>query len=333
MFATLRENLAYKLLALGFAIALHFYVVGQENPAQTRTILVPLTARGLPPNLIFDEKSAPQISVTLSGPTDLLNHLPDADVTAAIDVSKDHAGKNAPQTVQVILPPSETGVSAEAQPRVVAVTLAAREKRTMAITASDPGTPPAGYRFRPAKITPRSAVIEGSQEMVDSVRQVVANVDGGSSIGTIDSDFPVVALDVQGAQVNGVTVTPTSAHVRIEMGKVPAAKTLIVSANVRGSLPYPYKIIGIDISPETVTVTGRPEALSQVYTVQTEPIDLSGATADVTRQVSCLAPPGLVITGTRLVTVTVHIASQPVPPVPVPASPPTVVTPNESAPQ
>lgn len=333
MLAPLRENLTYKLLALGFAIALHFYVVGQENPVQTRTLLVPLTVRGLPPDLIFDEKNAPQISVTLSGPTDLLKDLPAADVTAAIDVSRDRAGRNVPKAVQVLLPPSETGISVEAQPRVVAVTLQAKEKRSVAITASDPGTPPAGYRFRPARITPRYALIEGSQEMVDQVRQVAVNVDAGDTVGTIDNDFPVVALDSQGAQVSGVTVLPTSAHVRITMGKVPAAKTLIVSANLTGSLPYPGRVSGIDITPQTLTVTGRPEALSQAYTVQTAPIDLSGITADVTRQVPCLPPPGLVITGPAQVTVTVHVTSQAPPAVTPPAvAPPAVVTPNETPP-
>ncbi len=328
MLAHLRENLAYKLLALGFAIALHFYVVAQEDPSQSRTILVPLVARGLPPDLIFDEKSAPQVSVTLTGPADLLNHLPDADVTAEIDVSRDRPGRNVPKSVRVILPPSETALSAEAQPRVVAVTLAARERRSVPITASDPGTPPAGYRFRPAQITPHNALIEGSQDAVDSVRQIVVNADGGDAVGTIDNDFPVVALDGQGAQVSGGVITPTSAHVRIAMAKVPAAKTLIVSANLTGTLPYPGRVTGIDINPESLTVTGRPEALSQAYTVQTAPIDLSGVTADLTRQVPCTPPPGLVITGPNQVTVTVHVAAPPTPPAVVM---PTVVTPSEPA--
>ena len=335
MLARFRENLIYKLLALGFAVALHFYVAGQENPAQSRTVYVPLAARGLPPSLLFDAKAAPQIAVTLSGPADLLNRLPDADVTAAVDLSKAHAGKNAPLTLQVILPPSEIGMSAEAQPSAVAVTLSTRVKRSIIITASDPGTPPAGYRFRPARITPRFALLEGSQESVDSVQQVVANADGGSSIGTIDNDFPVVALDGQGAQVNGVTVTPTSARVRIEMEKVPAAKTLIVSANLIGALPYPYRVTGVDISPQTVTVAGRPELLSQAYTVQTVPIDLSGVTADVTRQVACTPPVGLAVAGPSQVTVTVHIAAPPpstVPPPTVPGSPPATTTPEETAP-
>src|SRR5579862_1366126 len=108
MFARLRENLIYKLLALGFAIALHFYVIGQENPPQTRTILVPLTARSVAPNLIFDDKTAPQVSVTLTGPADLINRLPEADVTAIVDLSRARAGKNVALPVHVNLPLSES---------------------------------------------------------------------------------------------------------------------------------------------------------------------------------------------------------------------------------
>jgi YbbR domain-containing protein len=154
------------------------------------------------------------------------------------------------------------------------------------------------------------------------VRQVVANVDEGNAVGTIDGDFPVVALDGQGAQVGGVTVTPTTAHVHITMGKVPAARVLFVSANYLG-VRYPYRVTGIDISPQSVTVTGRPELLAHASTVLTAPIDLSTATGDVTRQVVCMPPPGLAISGPDRVTVTFHIAAPVSVPGPTPQAVPT----------
>lgn len=332
MLARLRENLIYKLLALGFAIALHFYVVAQENPSLSRTILVPLTVRGLPPNLLFDEKAAPQISVTLNGPADILNHLPDADVVATVDLSQAHAGKNTPKSVHIILPPGESGLGADAQPAVVSVGLANKVKRMVPISASDPGTPPAGYLFHAARITPHYATLEGSQEAVASVHQIVANVDSGGAVGTIESDFPLVALDAQGAQVSDVAVTPTSAHVFIKMDRVPSSRTLFVNADLTGAPPYPYKVTGVDVSPQTVTVAGRPEFLSQVSTVQTAPISVTGATTDVTRRVDCIPPSGLTISEPQQVTVTVHIAAQPAPVAPAPPVA-TVVTPNEPKPQ
>lgn len=311
MFAHLRENLGYKLLALGFAIALHYYVVAQEPPPPLRTVRVQLTPRDLPPNLLFDQKVAPRVSVTLTGPADVLSHVADADVTASVDLSRARAGKNAPTPVQVTLQPGESGLVIDVQPAAVSLTLSSKAKRRLTIAASDPGTPPAGFVFHAAQITPRYATVEGPQEAVASVKQVVANVEAGRAVGTIDNDFSLVALDQQGAQVNGLTLTPTSAHVLIKMDRVPSSRTLFVDANVTGAPAYPYKVTGVDVSPQTVTVAGRPEVLSAVGSVLTEPINVSGATADVTRKVNCVTPPGLAVSGSKKVTVTVHIVSEP----------------------
>ena len=48
--AFLRENLPYKLLALAFAVLLHFYVVNQQTPG--RLLTVPLTLRNLPTDVL-----------------------------------------------------------------------------------------------------------------------------------------------------------------------------------------------------------------------------------------------------------------------------------------
>ena len=53
----LRDNLPYKLLALAFAVLLHFYVASQQNPA--RLLTVPLTLRNLPPDCCRTGRAAP----------------------------------------------------------------------------------------------------------------------------------------------------------------------------------------------------------------------------------------------------------------------------------
>ena len=310
MLTRLRENLLYKLLALGFAIALHFYVVSQENPTQTRTLLVQLASRNSPRDLIFDEKTAPEVSVTLTGPSDQIMRLPDADVNAMVDLSRAHVGKNRTIPVKVILPTGTEDIKvAEVVPDAVQVFLAARTARRIEIVASNPGTPPAGYTFSHAVVSPSYAVVAGERDAVDAVKQVVANVDPGESIGTIDNSFPVVALDEQGAQVNDVTVTPAIAHVHFSMRAAPVTRTLLVNYNIVGMPTYPNKVTGVDVSPATLSVTGSLAALYEFSKVETLPIDISGATADVTKQVACLAPKGTTFTGASQVTITVHISA------------------------
>lgn len=312
MLQRLRENWLYKLLALGFAFALHFYASNLLNPPQSRTLPVPVTPRNLSPDLLWP-KTVPPVTVTLTGPADSLSRIADSNITATVDLSGATPGK--PLLLPIHLSPgaADGGVSLEVEPRTVSVTLAVKSAKWMPLTASAPGAPPVGYTFQTPAISPKQAKVIGSREAVDAVQQLIVKVDSGLKAGTINDDFPVVALDKQNNQVPDVVVKPATAHVRIEMARVPATKTLIVSPNVTGALPFPFQITSIDINPQTVTVSGRPEVLSQVSTLPTTPLDVSGATADVSRPVALVLPPGLTLVGASTVTVTVHVASQPTP--------------------
>ncbi len=334
MLASLRDNIEYKLLALGFAIALHFYVASQVNPHATRTLSVPLTVQNLPPGLLWKDKTPPLISVTLDGPADALSRLPDAQVVPTVDLSHARAGKNVNLPVQLSpLPGGQAALDNEdVQPPVVSVTLEPKTRRRLSITAFDPGAPPAGYLFQTPVVTPQRAAVEGARSAVDTVQQLVVKADAGDAVGTVDDDFPIVALDAQHAQVPDITITPAQAHVHIAMLPAPAAKTLIISPAVTGTPPFPYAVTQITVSPPVITVMGRPNRLGQIGTVMTTPIDLSGATASLTRTVACVAPPGTTLSGTGRVTVTVRIVTQQplVPPASAPApaaspAPPVVV--------
>ena len=153
------------------------------------------------------------------------------------------------------------------------------------------------------------------------MRQLTVKAEAQVSVGAVDDDLPVVALDADGEQVTDVAVTPATAHVHIALARVPASKVLLVSPNLTGTPPYPYKVTDIQVSPASVTVTGRPDALAHAATVPTVPIDLSGAMGDVTRQVACALPSGVATVGQSMVTVTVRIAASPAPEAPAPPAP------------
>ncbi len=320
MFAVLRDNWRYKLLALVFAVALHAYVVGQSAPGQPRMMVVPLTLRSAPPGLLLDEKTLPQITVTLDGPAEDVAHVPEGGVTASVDLSHAHVGTNSSLPVHISLPTGLAGtVTAEAQPPSVPLLLQPKAHRRLPIMAVPPGAAPAGYVFRVPQVSPRYATVEGSRSAVGAVRQIVIKADDDTPVGTVDDTFPIIALDSDDSQVEGVTITPPTAHVRIEMGRAPVSKTLLISPRIVGIPAFPSRITDVQVSPPTLLVTGRSDRLTQVGTLSTVPVDVSGATSDVVRQVSCAPPPGLSPVGPGLVTVTVRISAPP--PSPAPSAP------------
>ena len=118
-----------------------------------------------------------------------------------------------------------------------------------------------------------------------------------------------------------MTVSPPTAHIRMGFGACPRAKTLIVSADVKGILPAPYRFGSIEITPPTVTAEGRAEKLAPVGSLTTQPIDVSGATTDIVRRVEPIVPAGVTLTPRGPITVTIHILAPAVPQTPI-ASPP-----------
>ena len=313
--AFLRDNLPYKLLALAFAVLLHFYVAAQQNPA--RLLTVPLTLRNQPTDVLVDQDAPHQIMLTLNGPVDELDHVALSDVTASVDLSRARPGKSLSLPVQVKAPGD---LQATASPDTVTLSLLPKQTRRLAVAAADPGPALPGYRFLAARIRPPLVTVAGDSDDVASVAHLVARANA-SGVGTIDDDFDIVALDSQGGEVSGITITPSRAHVTIRMVRAPALKNVLVTANTTGVLPAGSRVDGVNVHPLTVVIAGRPERLAQIKTIDTAPIDLSGLTGDITRTVNCVAPPGVTFSGASAVVVTVHVVPQNAP-VSLPAGPP-----------
>lgn len=300
------------MLALLCAIALHYYVLSIVNPRIPRYLTVPLSAQGVPAGALFDPNSAPSISITFNGPSDAVDRLSEANVLAYADLNSCKIGDNPDVRVHVRINAPQSGdiAVAEILPASVPIVLQPVIRRTLPIAAAEPGTPPAGYAYRTPIITPPAADLVGDKVSVESVSQLLVKTDSPSSVGTVDSDFPIVPLDANGQQISNITVVPAMASVRIGIVRVPAMKVLVVSPTIVHSPPFPYKIASVLVKPESVVVSGRPNRLNQVGTISTAPVDVGGAVSDVQRQVALTAPAGTTLTDSTPVTVTVHIVTE-----------------------
>ena len=309
MIAALRHNFGYKLLAVVFACFLHFYTAGLINAHPPHVLILPLTVRNLPPTLILEEKSVPSVTLTLDGPPEEIAHLTDATVTASVDLSHAKAGQTFPLPVHLSGMPA--AVTVETEPGPITLTLQPRRRRQMPISAEDIGITPPNFAFAVPSVSPREAVITGTQESVMAVARLVAQADPDQAAGAVNDDFTIIALDGSGVPVGNVTVTPPTTHIRMELARTLARKTLVVSPNVVGSPPAPFRFGSITVSPTTVTAEGRPEDLASAGTLTTVPIDLSVATSDVVRRVEPIIPAGLSLSPRGPITVTVHVLAPP----------------------
>lgn len=310
-----RRNVGYKLLALAIAAVIWAYANEGQNPQISKEIKLPLDVRRVDPGRIVT--SAPKtVKVSLEGTRAHINSItaePDA-ITAYVNLQGKTAGRHMVPVI-VRLPDGLMGlVTAIPAPAAVPVTLAEKVERALKVGVEFINSPPVGYRFGAPQISPAQVTLRGTAEHVKRTARLVVAVDTvASDEDGIKGEFPVVALDKYGKPVQGVELSPEKVRLRLELLETPASRAVFVSVDAAGQPPFPHKVVGIEVDPQTVTVTGRPEQLINITTLKTEPVQLANHTKSFSQHARVIAPPGLTLIDGKYVQVTVRIESPPKP--------------------
>lgn len=88
----------------------------------------------------------------------------------------------------------------------------------------------------------------------------------------------------------------------ITAGRTPAVeqsttRLAAVIPAIAGEPAYGYTLLGIRVTPQTVTMVGDPKTVAQVGSVSTETVNISGATRDFVQEVAVVSPAGVRVAG------------------------------------
>ena len=325
MLARFLDNWPYKLLALAIAIVLRVYVGSTVNPQTSKKMTIPILIRGVPDSLIATDYTQ-NVTLDISGPPSVIDSLGPSDLAATVNVSKAHPGANpALPNLVTIAPDLKDQVSVNSKaPSGAAVYLDPKADLSMSVHAEFSRTAPVGYEYQLPTVNPPTARVDGPESLLKNVNRLVVSADMDSDSlanpTTVDDTDQIVAFDDRNLPVEGVTVTPTQAHVSIPLRKVGAFKSLVISPQITGSPKYPLRVSQVDVDPSMVVVSGPAPLLAQTSVVLTVPVDLSQQTDTFKQFVKLDLPAGLSVVQNPIVEVTVHLtASQPSAAVPSPA--------------
>jgi YbbR domain-containing protein len=306
MIGRLRENLIYKLFAILCAIARRWYVMNQLSPQQTRPVAAQVAVRNVPDGYAVVEKDL-AVNVTLEGPADQLSRISPDMVVASADLSHSRSGHNLVPVTLGAIQGHDAITVADYEPRAVSVTLEPHRTRRVTLQVQAVGTAAPGYAPGEPEILPGAATASGLADSVDSVAGLVVRPRLAGAQSVVEEDDAVMAIDDHGQDVADVTVSPPTVHVRIPIVEAARERQAFVSATVSGAVAPGYQIRSVTASPDQVTLRGPAGALAAATGVVTQPVDITGASSDVVRQVNCISPAGLVADQGGRVTVTVRV--------------------------
>ena len=173
------------------------------------------------------------------------------------------------------------------------------------------GNLPSGLQPGAPVLNFQTVDVSGAASYVRRVAYAQAAVRIDASGLDVDQTVDLVARDASDVKVEGVTFNPRIVNVQIQVGSQRRTETVPVSPVIAAGAPASgYYMASIDMKPSVISVEGQADALALLKgTANTKPIDISGATHDITVNVALDLPKGVSAGATTTVAVTIHLTS------------------------
>jgi YbbR domain-containing protein len=304
--ARVTRNWPLKLGSVVLATFLYAGLVLSQN-AQVWPGTIPIVKTNQPISAVLLSNLGNVTNIRYFAPTDVADRLNGSSFTATVDLSTATPLAGTPfSTVQVHVQAADPRVQIlDFDPQVVQVQLDPLISKSVPIKV-DEGTPATGLQPQNPVLSVNSATISGPASVVSLATAAIARVVIQPSGLDVDQEVPLVAVDALNNVLSPVGIEPQTVRVQIRVG-VQQSRTVPVNPKFSGAPSSGVQVSGVTVNPAAVTIEGDADALSTLASIDTGTIDLTGASADITRAVNLVLPAGITSLGSGTVSVTVHL--------------------------
>ena len=306
MTSFLTDTLGWRfLLALVISGSLWARLTLDQNPQRVDVYPTEINVepRGLPPNLVV-ANDLPPVKIRVSAPQESWKFLEPSSFRVSVDLTNAKPG---------LVQSDVTVETPDLQVRAVEVTPAKLTVRVEELrTASVPvqvtlvGSMPFGFRSGEPLVTPSKVEISGPSSAIERVSAAVVTVRLDEARSTIDRSVKPETRGVNGV-VSGVRVEPQNVTVTLPVEQIAGSKAVSVVPVVQGQPAPGYWQSSIAVDPPSVQIVGDPSVLDGVAVLNTAPVDVSGAQAEIVRTVPINRPQGVTVVRDLAATVRVAI--------------------------
>ena len=308
----LTKNLPTLVTALLMSMAVWILAVTNIDPVERRIFNRPITIEliGQNPSLTIMNDFPDQVTVTLSAPVSVWGsalNAPNA-IRAIVDLTGLEAGiHDLPVRLQVNARPVKIETYS---PGNLTIELEEIIEKNLPINLIQSSNPPVGFDIGSPVLNPENVTISGPVSLVEQVEEVRAVLDISQDRESIDRNVPLAALDRNGIRVNGISLSPESVNVQIEVTQRGGYRNVSVKVVTSGQIASGYRLTNISANPLVVTVfSSDPELVNNLPGfIETLPVDLTDAERDLEVTVPLDVPPGILAVGETTIKVSIAIS-------------------------
>jgi YbbR domain-containing protein len=312
-FRWLVRNLSALALALVLAIAVWLSAVTSADPDEVRAFprSISLEIVGQDPALVIVGTLPENVNLTLRAPRSVWDKLSASDnpVRAVADFSGMSAGEHEiPVQIQVRIGPAQV---VSVSPQSVHVNLQPLATKTFPIELAILGEVAIGFETGDPIMDVTQITLSGPVPLITQVKRVQADVSIAGIRQDVQVSAPLRILDANGANVTGLSLTPENVRVHLPITQQGGYRDIAVKVAVRGQVAGGYRLTNISVFPPILTVYSKEPALVNRLPgyVETEPLNLDGASQTTDTSLGLNLPEGVSVVGDQTVQVQVGIAA------------------------
>ena len=288
MMIHLKRNWPAKLLSLLAAIVMWFFIMRDQNPVMEVTYTVPVQVQNLDSHYIIED--APDVArIVLSGPRDTIMSIKADNLRAYIDASGVKPGQN---NVTIGFTPPAGMSLVEVKPDTITINVDEYAERKIPVEIVPIGKFSDDVALKSVTIVPKEVTVSGRKQLVNAVNKVVMKVNIAGQTKNFSAVSNLEAWDVSG-NVLDVHINPNQGQAQYELNLLRKDKAVPITVPTAGAVADGYEVKSISVTPTQLTVTGREEMIDSVTEIQTEPIDLTGATKGIQGNYNFVLPSGV----------------------------------------
>lgn len=246
----------------------------------------------------------PETTVTLGDASSVIDDIDESEISVRVDTDS----IDGPGTYQVPLIVDSPQVN-ERSVEPGEVSIQVDDRVTALFPLTNQNTSEGDQTRSISDVAPEvsQVTVSGPSSAVDRIESVVLPVSLGQQVDDFDGTFTPYAADGSGQPITEVDILPAEVRTRVEVQT--RGKSVSVIPNTTGIPADGFSIEQRRAIPDVIVVDGPPEALDALLFVNTEAVDVAGATESFSTRVGLAdLPEGVTVIDASGGTIEVRIA-------------------------
>ena len=238
-------------------------------------------------NKVYEVPEGTTVDIVVKGRRKVVEQLSSDDFEAVADLSKMSITNAVKVEISAISSSVAKDLTISYTNDSVVIAVEDKIKKQLPVTVRADSDVAEGFAIRNKTATPNLITIEGAESVVDTIEEVVVDVDVTNASHSLTAYANPLFLDKNGKEIDSAKFNYDEKEIEAFVEILPT-KELTVNLKTVGSPKDGYAIEGIDYQPSSVLVVGEADDLAKVDEVVIDDIDVSNCDQDLETSVNIL---------------------------------------------